>query len=413
MNFCVDGHEVIIEEELYDDIVEWMRKGYHISYIIYKSGRSAGDIEAIRTRESTLRSLHRYETYDDDIKEQVYHLYFDRCCTYEYIAMHFKFPKADVMRMITEKLLERTDNMIDKILKQLKPKETLITRGTAIGSFTPIADMIKLTKPNVSLYDIKVSKELKMIERVRSSSVYGLTGRMPAWIKANPAILEFDKHKYEYGVLDKELKEDVLPAFNMWLKEPVTKPECPVKLRWAEFCNEESEAEKMGKAIEIENVIYNNPATIVFWKDGTKTVVKASNEEFDPEKGLAMAYVKKLHGNTGKYNDKMKKWIRTYGGKEKVATKFSVFGMTYVEEDIKSTKELYDSYDKSTTWKQVKEYPAYEINGLGEVRNAQTLKAREVKHAANGMPYYMLYDSHIGRSVRVSLNQLFELYNIS
>lgn len=39
----------------------------------------------------------------------------------------------------------------------------------------------------------------------------------------------------------------------------------------------------------IKNVIFNPPATIVFWKDGSKTVVKAQGETFDPEKGLAMA----------------------------------------------------------------------------------------------------------------------------
>ena len=41
---------------------------------------------------------------------------------------------------------------------------------------------------------------------------------------------------------------------------------------------------------EIKNVIFNDPATIVFWEDGTKTVVKCQDgDEFDPEKGLAMA----------------------------------------------------------------------------------------------------------------------------
>lgn len=39
----------------------------------------------------------------------------------------------------------------------------------------------------------------------------------------------------------------------------------------------------------IKKVIFNPPATIVFWKDDTKTVVKAQGEVFDPEKGLAMA----------------------------------------------------------------------------------------------------------------------------
>lgn len=39
----------------------------------------------------------------------------------------------------------------------------------------------------------------------------------------------------------------------------------------------------------IKKVIFNPPATIVFWENGSKTVVKAQGDVFDPEKGLAMA----------------------------------------------------------------------------------------------------------------------------
>ena len=61
---------------------------------------------------------------------------------------------------------------------------------------------------------------------------------------------------------------------------------------------------------EIKNVIFNDPATIVFWEDGTKTVVKCQDgDEFDPEKGLAMAIAKKAYGNKGNYCNKMKKWL--------------------------------------------------------------------------------------------------------
>lgn len=59
----------------------------------------------------------------------------------------------------------------------------------------------------------------------------------------------------------------------------------------------------------IKKVIFNDPATIVFWNDGTKTVVKAHDEEFDPEKGLAMAISKKLLGNKGNYYNEFKKWL--------------------------------------------------------------------------------------------------------
>ena len=66
---------------------------------------------------------------------------------------------------------------------------------------------------------------------------------------------------------------------------------------------------KMPLIVTIRRVIFNAPATIVFWLDGSKTVVKAQNgEPFDKEKGLAMAICKKLSGNRGVYYDIFKEW---------------------------------------------------------------------------------------------------------
>lgn len=46
-----------------------------------------------------------------------------------------------------------------------------------------------------------------------------------------------------------------------------------------------------------KKVMFNGPATIVDWTDDTKTIVKCMDgEEFDPEKGLAMAICKRLYG---------------------------------------------------------------------------------------------------------------------
>lgn len=60
----------------------------------------------------------------------------------------------------------------------------------------------------------------------------------------------------------------------------------------------------------ITRVLYNDPATIIFWNDGTKTIVKCGeHDEFDPEKGLAMAISKKVLGNKGNYYDEFKKWL--------------------------------------------------------------------------------------------------------
>ena len=61
----------------------------------------------------------------------------------------------------------------------------------------------------------------------------------------------------------------------------------------------------------IKNVIFNAPATIVFWEDGTKTGVKArEDDEFDPEKGLAMAISKKMLGNKHEYYNVFKDWLK-------------------------------------------------------------------------------------------------------
>lgn len=60
----------------------------------------------------------------------------------------------------------------------------------------------------------------------------------------------------------------------------------------------------------ITKVIFNDPATIVFWSDNTKTVVECSDYDiFDEEKGLAMAICKKAMGNKGNYYEEFKKWI--------------------------------------------------------------------------------------------------------
>ena len=62
---------------------------------------------------------------------------------------------------------------------------------------------------------------------------------------------------------------------------------------------------------EIKNVIFNPPATIMFWADGTKTVVKCCEEDFFSEEcGLAMAICKKVYGNDNTFHKIFKKYIK-------------------------------------------------------------------------------------------------------
>ena len=56
----------------------------------------------------------------------------------------------------------------------------------------------------------------------------------------------------------------------------------------------------IGSMPHADKVILHDPAVVVYWKDGTKTVAKAQNEKYDPEKGLAMCFVKKMLDMSGK-----------------------------------------------------------------------------------------------------------------
>lgn len=64
-------------------------------------------------------------------------------------------------------------------------------------------------------------------------------------------------------------------------------------------------------SVSIRKVIFNDPATVVLWSDGTKTVVKCGPEDkFDTEKGLAMAIVKKMAGNDNHFHKVFKQYAK-------------------------------------------------------------------------------------------------------
>ncbi len=96
---------------------------------------------------------------------------------------------------------------------------------------------------------------------------------------------------------------------------------------------------------EIEKVIFNDPATIVFWKDGSKTVTKCGERDiYDPEKGLAMCFAKKLLGNEGNYYNVFTKWL------PKEEENYVEYGCPFDEPPIyRQLREVRDKiYDKIT-----------------------------------------------------------------
>lgn len=86
------------------------------------------------------------------------------------------------------------------------------------------------------------------------------------------------------------------------------------------YCKQDIESTKRIREnyrFAIKKVIFNEPATIVLWADGTKTVVKCQEDDiFDPEVGLAMAISKRALGDKGSYCNVFKKWCEPYHQKQ-------------------------------------------------------------------------------------------------
>lgn len=60
----------------------------------------------------------------------------------------------------------------------------------------------------------------------------------------------------------------------------------------------EISANNLYNTFEVKDILVNGPATIVFWADGTKTVVKYDAEDlYDAEKAVAMCFMKKALGS--------------------------------------------------------------------------------------------------------------------
>lgn len=73
------------------------------------------------------------------------------------------------------------------------------------------------------------------------------------------------------------------------------------------------------KIPEVDHIFYDDVATVVFWKDGTKTVVKCpEGTPFDEYAAFCAALAKKFYGNNSKLQREIKKKAR-YSKKRQVA----------------------------------------------------------------------------------------------
>lgn len=84
---------------------------------------------------------------------------------------------------------------------------------------------------------------------------------------------------------------------------------------WNKFVNEikdvcfaEALMQDVDEGVFIKKVIFNAPATIVIWSDGSKTVCKCEEgDDFNEETGLALCICKALMGNRD-FHETFAKW---------------------------------------------------------------------------------------------------------
>lgn len=109
----------------------------------------------------------------------------------------------------------------------------------------------------------------------------------------------------------------IVPIIVTNLEEECVSYEMKTKIKLTGIINCRSSAKKIMRSIAgmansvfdmaYKKVIFNAPATIVIWKDGSKTVVTCQKgDKYDPEKGLALCFMKKALGNKGNFNNILK-----------------------------------------------------------------------------------------------------------
>ena len=184
--------------------------------------------------------------------------------------------------------------------------------------------------------------ETKCLERIFNTTGVSdtkLVNMIKAWLSDAIAVTHFNDYDYTIIVGEELLDHGISQIFDdptsrlfhildssrikMWCyvdprmyysikiewRAPVYREDMGIdkkKLLWVSYL----EMQNRAHIPQIKKVIYNYPATIIFWADDTKTVVQCQYEDvYDPEKGLAMAIAKKALGNTSrKLNDVLHKW---------------------------------------------------------------------------------------------------------
>lgn len=196
--------------------------------------------------------------------------------------------------MIANPMAEKFNDIINEMIKDTKEKtmntKTKLKAGDIIPRLHDICNTLELHLTINEIVDTPETQSVRAtIDSLHESKTIFLFADLltPGWY--------FDLYN-EFKIL---FGRDIHHCFNEYVKNDL-------KNTKEIFKYVEDIRFKLPK---IKEVRFNGPATIIFWEDNTKTVVKAQDEDIDYEKGIAMAIAKKALGNKGNYFNEIKKWL--------------------------------------------------------------------------------------------------------
>ena len=185
-----------------------------------------------------------------------------------------------------------------------------------MGTKDPFVDLNLEEKLEKGYQNIMEKRDIKFGDRIFLQ---------PSWIRKN--LEQKYAEKYADGIKDDEYIKDTqknrcfvtdMMLNNLWNVEVQMKIDgerYSVPVSELYFVNDKQKeyrnmlygrlinTPKMYPSLKVDHIIYNDPATIVFWKDGTKTVVKrAKGEKFNKYYAFCAALAKKAFGNNSQVN---------------------------------------------------------------------------------------------------------------
>ena len=205
-------------------------------------------------------------------------------------------------------------------LKNREPKKDDTERYIYFDSRSPFfisGDIVKNVR-TIEIFEKNLNEQLAMQHRLTLNHVLGVFGLSPTsrgaycgWNYDRTRTKNIDFHILSKRTDRLELLFEVDYALYNSVYNSERRKSMPVHTdSMAALCYSDMLYSINVFNLKIKNVIFSDPATIVFWSDGSKTVVKCGERDiFDPEKGLAMAISKKFLGNKGNYNNEFKKWL--------------------------------------------------------------------------------------------------------